>query len=348
VIKGRVEAREEARAQYDAARLEGHTAGLVEQERSNVFTQCLGNIPPATDVNVELTIDQPLHWLPGLGWEWRFPTVVAPRYLGSEGTVPDASRVTMDVVNGVTSPTASVILTIGEDPFIAPTSPTHSIVVTNRSVALAAGAALDRDIVIRWTVPQHSPGCAIRTMRPAVSQLAAGDTAYGLLTIVPPTAHGERFPRDLVLLLDVSGSMSGQPSSPHETSTCVRWSRNVWPMWLRLHSGDEEGAVRLLPLHRPPWSVRQYVRARGGTAHDTLTALHEARDPVSPYVFPHRVGPNTGQPVMDIKNGFRAALELAGIDDFTWHDLRHCFASWLMMRGASLRSVAELLGHTSM
>ena len=51
---------------------------------------------------------------------------------------------------------------------------------------------------------------------------------------------------------------------------------------------------------------------------------------------------------MDIKNGFHAALELAEIQDFIWHDLRHTFASWLMMRGASLRSVAELLGHQSM
>jgi hypothetical protein len=51
---------------------------------------------------------------------------------------------------------------------------------------------------------------------------------------------------------------------------------------------------------------------------DTLKALHAARDPVSPYVFPHRTDPHVGAPVMDIKNGFHAALELAKIDDFTW------------------------------
>ncbi len=85
-----------------------------------------------------------------------------------------------------------------------------------------------------------------------------------------------------------------------------------------------------------------------GTAVATLQALYDKRDPDAPYVFPHRSGPNAGQPVMDIKNGFHAALNLADIQDFTWHDLRHTFASWLMMRGASLRAVGELLGHQSM
>jgi hypothetical protein len=49
--------------------------------------------------------------------------------------------------------------------------------------------------------------------------------------------------------------------------------------------------------------------------------------------------------IKDVKNGFHTALEIAQIKDFTWHDLRHTFASWLIMKGASLRSVAELLGH---
>ena len=66
-----------------AARLEGRMAALVEQERPNLFTQRLGNIPASTDVTVELTIDHPVAWLAGSGWEWRFPTVVAPRYLGT-------------------------------------------------------------------------------------------------------------------------------------------------------------------------------------------------------------------------------------------------------------------------
>ncbi len=83
------------------------------------------------------------------------------------------------------------------------------------------------------------------------------------------------------------------------------------------------------------------------TAKGTLEKLSKSREPENPYVFPHKLGKNAGEPVHDVKNGFHAALELAGIEDFTWHDLRHTFASWLMMRGASLRSVAELLGHQS-
>jgi integrase len=63
------------------------------------------------------------------------------------------------------------------------------------------------------------------------------------------------------------------------------------------------------------------------TAKATLARLHRAREPETPWVFPHTSGRKAGEPVEDIKNGFHAALEIAGIQDFTWHDLRHTFAS---------------------
>ena len=208
-IKGRVERRDDARAQYETARVSGRTAALVEEERPNFFTQRLGNIPAATDVIVELTIDHHLAWIPGGAWEWRFPTVVAPRYPGAPGTVSDADAVTVDVAAGATPPTVSVVLTIVDGLSAPPVSPSHRLAVTGQTVTLASDAALDRDIVIRWSAALNETACRLTRSFPAVERDAA--SAYGLLTIVPPVSVDTPVARDLVLLLDVSGSMQGRP-----------------------------------------------------------------------------------------------------------------------------------------
>jgi integrase len=52
-----------------------------------------------------------------------------------------------------------------------------------------------------------------------------------------------------------------------------------------------------------------------------------------------------GSAYRDIKKGFSAALRRAGIQDFRFHDLRHTFASRLVMSGVDIRTVQELLGH---
>ncbi|XTI71566.1 tyrosine-type recombinase/integrase [Acidithiobacillus sp. AC3] len=62
-------------------------------------------------------------------------------------------------------------------------------------------------------------------------------------------------------------------------------------------------------------------------------------------LFPSRVNPK--QPV-DLRQPWEKALKTAGIEGFHWHDLRHTFASYAAMNGASLPELAALLGHKTL
>jgi Ca-activated chloride channel family protein len=225
-IVGEVDRVAAARERFEQALLEGQAAGLLEQDRSSLFTQEIGNIPAGVEVIAELVIDQRLRWLEEGAWEWRFPTVVAPRYLGPAGRVPDGERVTVDVADRPLTVGASLALAI-RDPLTgaggpaaghAPESPSHTIgtrvVAGATEVTLADDSrnALDRDLVIRWPAGQASTAVALDTGRPMEGRPHAG-AAYGLLTITPPRAdeHAAAPPRDLIVLLDMSGSMAGQP-----------------------------------------------------------------------------------------------------------------------------------------
>jgi integrase len=75
------------------------------------------------------------------------------------------------------------------------------------------------------------------------------------------------------------------------------------------------------------------------TLRTTLQAL--PRHLASDYVFPGK----TGQGVVDIRKRFHRALQEAGIAGFVFHDLRHTFASYLVMAGVDLMTVKEFLGH---
>jgi len=48
-----------------------------------------------------------------------------------------------------------------------------------------------------------------------------------------------------------------------------------------------------------------------------------------------------------VESSFETILELAGIQNFRFHDLRHTFASWYMMNGGDLYELAKILGHAN-
>jgi Ca-activated chloride channel family protein len=235
-ITGRVDRKADARADFERAVLQGKTAALLEQERGSLFTQQVGNIPPGTSVVCEITIDQKLVWLDEGdcrgGWEWRFPTVVAPRYLGSddEGGVrtADAARIEVDASAQPMRPRAQLSLRLRDSLTNEqrPESPSHELSLAREpggySVTLASesGARLDRDVVVRWQVAGDAVATRLAHARPDAAHARATD-AFGLITLLPPkretrgayrrNARDGAVPRDLILLIDASGSMHGEP-----------------------------------------------------------------------------------------------------------------------------------------
>ncbi len=216
-IIGEVDTKKKARDRFEEAILDGRTAAILDQERSSLFTQQVGNIPPYTEVVAELTIDQKLTWLPDGAWEWRFPTVVAPRYLGAVGRVADAAKVTVDIADTELPVKLSLKMSVRDQVSVKPYSPSHPLHAAkglqryDLSFDEEQGVPLDRDVVVRWQAAGLMVGAELDLARPVTGE--PSDTAFGLLTLVPPTpaVRIESVPRDLLVLLDTSGSMSGHP-----------------------------------------------------------------------------------------------------------------------------------------
>jgi Ca-activated chloride channel homolog len=292
VILGEIEDREKARQRFDRALIEGRTAGLLDQERSNLFTLQVGNVPPGARVETELVVDQRLDWLDegaSGGWEWRFPTVVAPRFLGSAGRTVDADRVGVDVAGGPTGIAMTLALCIGDDlsGVAPPSSPSHAIRAAGGDVSLAAGdARLDRDVVVRWGAGSPAPGLTLRTARPAAGA-ARADGACGLLTIVPPMDAAHAMPRDLILLIDTSGSMRGAPMAKAKQVVSALIGSLSSQDRLEMIAFDtaprrwlDDAVAAGEPARRQALAWVESLRAGGGT--DMTAGLEEALRPLRP------------------------------------------------------------------
>lgn len=219
IIRGEVRSREDARAAYEKAMFEGRAAGLLEQDRDDTFTQRLGSLPAGEQAEITIEVLHPLAFLLGTGefgpqWEYRFPTVVGVRYEGAAGRVPDADRLEVDRAAGAGAIPTRIDLTLTT---IDDTGASERHVETMR---------LDRDLVVRWA----AGGATIGARLVEGPGLPGDGGRYGVLTITPPPVVEKAFARDLTILLDASGSMSGQP---------IEWAKDVAAGALRsLVAGD--------------------------------------------------------------------------------------------------------------
>ena len=252
IVQAKIEKKEEARKTFETAKRDGKAAALLEQHRPNMFTQDIANLMPGMPIRVTLTYVQTVPRVDGR-YELVVPLVVGPRYVpASRGTpspktvshdgspdreTPDTATPAAPVgqwsfspvpdyphVAGLTTPATVSDDRVGINVSLASgiaiasvKSPTHAISVTGednaKSVALEKGRTIDnKDFVLHY---------ALSGLHTQTGLLAHRDKRGGFfsLMIEPPSIPDPKdiMPRELVFVLDTSGSMTGEPIAASKT-----------------------------------------------------------------------------------------------------------------------------------
>jgi Ca-activated chloride channel family protein len=215
VVEGEIRERGAARQAYEQARVAGRRTALLDQERPNMFTARVANIGPRDTIVVELEYQQLLRY-DGGRFSLRFPMVVGPRYIAAGPLrVADAELITPPVMRpgteGERSNSVSIHIELDAGvPLASIVSPYHRIDIkapsdSRREVALAdAAVPANRDFELVW-----SPRVAGAPQAAWFTEHKHGKY-YGLLMVLPPAADSRvRLPREVIFVLDTSGSMAG-------------------------------------------------------------------------------------------------------------------------------------------
>lgn len=224
VIRATIQKRGDARRMYEAAKAQGRRAALLDQERPNLFTQSVANLLPGEKVKVTLRYVAPLRYDDG-AYTFNFPMTVAPRYVPGaalpgesqgSGTSPDttrvldASRITPPVERTGRDISVEVRLDAGA-PIEALWSVSHRLFADRpgpgRAVVTLDGADRipNKDLVLRWSVSGPQKRAAV------LSTGGRGGTFALMLNPEANVADAAVTPKELVFVIDTSGSMSGAP-----------------------------------------------------------------------------------------------------------------------------------------
>jgi len=242
VIKGKVEERQKARQEYQKALEDGKRAALLEQERDDVFTVHVGNLPPGEEITVTLTYSEKLSFYEDGQTELRLPLVVGQRYIPGtpmsrdsvgDGTdcdtdiVKDASRITPPrLANGLNSNVSlsiSVELLAGASGLsikgLSCSQHATSTTISDGALKIQLSREderLNRDFVLRWSLS----GSTIKSS--LVVHRSNDGIGYAMLSITPPRRDGYLgAPRDVVFVLDRSGSMQGIKMTSAVRACCL-------------------------------------------------------------------------------------------------------------------------------
>ncbi len=206
-ITARISEKETARRDYALARSEGRTASLLEQDRPNVFQMQVANILPGDDVRVELSYSELLTPQDGQ-YSFVFPTVVGPRYRSGPGAPPPSNR-----DPGAATPATfgmTVNLEMGM-PIAEMASPSHTVTLDHRTshqaaAVLGRGSEGNRDFVLNYRLAGDQIQQGLLLHRGTTEN-------FFLLMLQPPKKVEPKDipPREVIFLVDVSGSMFGYP-----------------------------------------------------------------------------------------------------------------------------------------
>ena len=238
-IKADIKRRDEALEIYEKARQQGRTAGLLEQERDNIFTQSLANIKPGEKIEVTIRYTESLKFVGG-DYEFVFPMVVGPRYIGRNSIPPnaplpregdlnptpplarggqggvnsDADRINPPVMPPGTRSGHDIAVSVEIDsgiPISNVRSTSHQI-VTDRSgkivsVKLANSDTIpNKDLILRYRVAGENTQATVLTQ----ADNRGGHFAAYLIPALNYKSN-EIVPKDVVFLMDTSGSQQGEP-----------------------------------------------------------------------------------------------------------------------------------------
>ncbi|MDR1462201.1 MAG: VIT and VWA domain-containing protein [Azoarcus sp.] len=226
-IEARIREKRQAAQEYTQAKSEGRTAALLEQHRPNVFQMNVANIMPGDDVRVELRYTELLNAESGR-YRFVFPTVVGPRYAGTQPTTAAdgngwAAQPTLP--EGVAPPSKFDIRVQLDTPISIKeaASPSHEIALRRNGeqhadVGLAANAhhaANNRDFILDYRLAGDAVESGVMFMR------GKGEKAenFFLAMVEPPKAIPASVitPRDYIFVVDISGSMHGFPLDTAKT-----------------------------------------------------------------------------------------------------------------------------------